>query len=556
RHCYKCLRNCDVKAISVINEQAHIMTEHCIHCGHCLEVCPQNAKTFASNLDKIKGFIRAGCKTVVSVAPAYLGVLDYESPGQIVDALLKLGFSEIRETAEGAALVTARYVEILKEGKMPNVISTCCPSINDLVEKYFPSLTPLLAPVVSPMIAHGRLIKQMYGKEVKTVFLGPCIAKKAEAEDDERVAGVIDAVFTFEELLEWLAEEKIELRECEDRPFANPDPKVNRLYPASGGVVKSVLCEDANDSYQKLHVDGLKSCMELFRGMEKGEVEGCFIEVNTCPGGCVKGPASTRWNATNVPALVKLIKRVPEDEKSEISADGLDISRGFAPKHFDDRHPSEEEIKAVLNSIGKFSREDELDCGACGYASCRDKAIAVIQGKAELNMCLPYALTQAESMANVVMDTAPDLIFIVDQQLRIKECSPVAQKVLGLSHSQLCESYIFEYFDEASIARALDTKKSRTGKRIYVKDLDMTFSERVVYIEAMDCVLVLYRDITKEEKDREQRQRTKAETMEMAQRVIDKQMMVAQEIAGLLGETTAETKATLTKLRSTVLSED
>ena len=166
RHCYKCVRNCEVKAILVRNEQAHIMEDNCIHCGHCLEVCPQNAKTFASDMERVKGYLGQGKRVIISIAPSYLGVLEYEKPGQVVSALKKLGFYEVRETAEGAALVTREYRKLLAEGRMKNIITTCCPSVNDLVEKYYPSLTPLLAPVVSPMVAHGRLIKSIYGEDV------------------------------------------------------------------------------------------------------------------------------------------------------------------------------------------------------------------------------------------------------------------------------------------------------------------------------------------------------------------------------------------------------
>ena len=156
RHCYKCVRHCAVKAITVRDEQARIMVDHCINCGRCLEVCPQNAKTFASDLDRVKGFLRQGVKTVVSIAPSYAGVLDFDTPGQVVDALERLGFAEVRETAEGAALVTNEYKKLVRQGDMTNIITTCCPSVNDLIEKYYPDCAKLMAPVVSPMIAHGR----------------------------------------------------------------------------------------------------------------------------------------------------------------------------------------------------------------------------------------------------------------------------------------------------------------------------------------------------------------------------------------------------------------
>ena len=180
RHCYKCVRHCAVKAISVRDEQARIMVDHCINCGRCLEVCPQNAKTFASDMERVKGYLEQGDKTIISIAPSYAGVLDFDRPGQIVDALQKLGFYEVRETAEGAALVTSEYKKLVREQKMLNIITTCCPSVNDLVEIYYPELVPYLAPVVSPMIAHGKLLKEELGRDVRVVFLGPCIAKKKE----------------------------------------------------------------------------------------------------------------------------------------------------------------------------------------------------------------------------------------------------------------------------------------------------------------------------------------------------------------------------------------
>lgn len=306
RHCYKCVRNCAVKAISVKDEQARIMVDHCINCGRCLEVCPQNAKTFASDLERVKGYLAQGFKTIISIAPSYAGVLDFDQPGQVVDALLKLGFYEVRETAEGAALVTNEYKKLVRENEMPNIITTCCPSVNDLIEKYYPDCAKYMAPVVSPMVAHGRYIKKIYGSDVKVVFLGPCIAKKQEAIGDERVFGAVDAILTFEELADWFAEEGIDLHQCEEKPMGNPDPKINRLYPVSGGVIQSVITEEDADGYHKVFVDGLENCMEMLECLGKGELDHCFIEANVCEGGCAKGPASAHWNTSYVKTKVKI----------------------------------------------------------------------------------------------------------------------------------------------------------------------------------------------------------------------------------------------------------
>lgn len=558
RHCYKCVRHCEVKAISVEQEQAHIMVDHCINCGHCLEVCPQNAKTFASDMERVKGYLGQGMKVIISLAPSYLGVLDYEKPGQVVDALKRLGFYEVRETAEGAALVTKEYWKLLKEGKMENIITTCCPSVNDLIEKYYPSLVPMMAPVVSPMIAHGRLIKDIYKEEeVKVVFLGPCIAKKEEAIGDERVSGAVDAILTFEEIVKWWQAEGIEVDKCENLPFGNPSPKVNQLYPVSGGIIQSIRASSVEDNYYKIHIDGLKACMELFQELEKGEILHSFFEVNVCEGGCIKGPASDKWQQSLIRAKMDVEDQAVYREEAEgIDGRRIDLAKTFRDRHVEDRMPTDAEMQEVLHAMGKYTQADELNCGACGYPTCRAKAVAVYQKKAEISMCLPYAVAQAESMSNIVMDVTPNMILIVDKDMRIRECNKKAQKMLGVSREEALERYIFEFVDEKDIAEVLATKRQVFHKKLNLDSVGMTVKETIIYIDSLESVLVTYQDITKEEKAKEQHYHLKVETVEMAQKVIDKQMMVAQEIAGLLGETTAETKVTLSRLRDSILFEE
>lgn len=557
RHCYKCVRNCAVKAISVKDEQARIMVDHCINCGRCLEVCPQNAKTFASDLDRVKGYLRQGLKTIISIAPSYAGVLEFDTPGQVVDALLKLGFYEVRETAEGAALVTNEYKKLVRENRMPNIITTCCPSVNDLIEKYYPECAHLMAPVVSPMIAHGRYIRKLYGPDVKVVFLGPCIAKKQEAIGDERVEGAINAILTFEELAEWLKEAGIDLRTCEDKPMGNPDPKINRLYPVSGGVIQSVITEEDADGYHKVFVDGLENCMEMLECLKKGELDHCFIEANVCEGGCAKGPASAHWNTSYVKTKVKIENVVSYKAARDLpDMTSEELAKEFGDHSLSDLMPSEEQIRRILQSTGKYSAEDELNCGACGYSTCREKAIAVFQGKAELSMCMPYALAQAESMSNVVMDVTPNFIFVIGNDMRILDCNRKGQELLGVGHEEAVERYIFEFIETEDIETVLLTREPILNKKIQLENGRLIAEEKIVYIENLDAVLVIYQDITHEEKVKEQHYNLKVETVEMAQKVIEKQMMVAQEIAGLLGETTAETKVTLTKLRDSILNEE
>ncbi len=559
KNCYKCVRNCDVKAITVKDAQAYIMNDKCILCGHCLEVCPQNAKTLISDLERVKEYLKEGNQTVVSLAPAYLGVLKYKTPGQVISALLKLGFTAVRETAEGAAYVTREYDKLITAGEMENIITTCCPSLNDLVEIYYPSLTKYLAPVISPMIAHGKIIREEYGPDVKVVFLGPCISKKREAECDPRTAGIIDAVINFKEFEEWLLDEGIDILELPDTPPNNPDPLVNRLYPISSGVLSSVVAsKNTSDRYRKFYVHGIKNCIDLLESMNRGEVTGCFIEANICNGGCIKGPAIDRASISRFKVKLDMeesIPKAPITQESFYTKSPILLRRHFFDRSPKDPLPTEEEIMQILSKIGKTKPEDMLNCGACGYATCREKAIAVFQGKAELNMCIPYLHERAQSMANFVLDTTPNIIIIVDAEMKILEFSAAAEKFFGTPRSIAKEKYLYEFIDHSNFQSVLETQKDIITKRVIYEDRNLATLQTIVYSKEQNCVLGVFQDISHQEELDRQAYKVKVETIDMAQRVIDKQMKVAQEIAGLLGETTAETKVTLTKLRDTILND-
>lgn len=561
KNCYKCVRTCEVKAIQVKNEQAQIINDMCILCGHCLEACPQNAKTFISDLEKVKDYIASGYKTVISIAPSYAGIMKFNNSGQIVTALKKLGFYQVRETAEGAVYVTNEYERLIREGKMRNIITTSCPSANDLIEIYYPSLVDEMAPVVSPMIAHGKMIREVVKEEVKIVFLGPCMAKKREAQGDERTRGYIDAVINFEEIEKWLAKEKINITDLEPMEFDNSNPAVNRLYPISSGVISSVVAmeDDAEvRKYRKLYVHGIKNCMELFASMECGEVEGCFIEANICNGGCIKGPAVSRKEISRFKVKLDMEESIRKEAPNQSEFHNLDkesLAKTFKNRASEEPMPSEDELRKILKKTGKVKRDQELNCGACGYPTCRDKAIAVYQGKAELTMCIPYMHEKAQSMANIVLDTTPNIIIVVDADMKIVEFSGAATRHFRVTRTEALNKYLYEFIDHTDFEEVMLTHNNIYGKKVDYPDRKLATLQNIVYIEEQNNVLGIFQDITRVEEKKQQAYKVKVETIEMAQRVIDKQMLVAQQIAGLLGETTAETKVTLTKLRDTILND-
>ena len=559
RHCYKCVRNCEVKAIMVKDGRAEIMPDNCILCGRCLQICPQSAKTLVSDLGRVKDMIEAGEKVVVSIAPSYMGLLKYHTIGQVRCALMRLGFTDVRETAEGAALVTAEYARLLSEGTMENIISTCCPSVNALIEKYYPQLIPYLAPVVSPMIAHGRMIKQELGSDTKVVFLGPCIAKKQEALDP-RHADCVDAVLNFNDISRWLNEEDIVIEDCEDTPFERLDPRVNRLYPVTSGVINSVMVtEEKQDKYRKFYVHGESNCIDLCQSMVRGEITGCFIEMNMCSGGCIKGPTVNDKSISRFKVKLDMEERISRDPVPEAETKPLleevSLHKVFLDRTPKDPVPSEEEIRDIRAKTGKVRPDDELNCGACGYPTCREKAIAVYQKKAELDMCIPFMYEKSKSFANLVMETSPNVVLIVDADMKLLEYSAVGEKYFGKTRAEALQMYLYEFIDPSDFQWVFDTHQNIHGKKVHYPEFKLDTLQNIVYIPEQNVVLATFIDITKEEEQARLEYERKLDTIDLAQKVIHKQMMVAQEIAGLLGETTAETKTTLTKLCRSILED-
>lgn len=549
KNCYKCVRYCPVKAIKIKDGQAEVIEERCISCGICVNICPQKAKVIRSDIDKVKGFIKEGHTVVASIAPSFLSVV--ANPEDFIARLHGLGLHEIRETAEGAELVSRQYPRIIKELPSKPVISTACPVIINLVERYYPKLLSHLAPLVSPMVAHGRYIKETKGNKVKVVFIGPCIAKKQEAEDDE-VRGAVDSVLTFRELKEWIQEDKISNSYSRTEGMFDPEPENARYFALPGGLLRTSKIDGDLDNIKTVVVDGIDECKQVMDAIEKGGLDAEFFELLACRGGCIGGPAA----GIEENPFVKRERYLKQIEliSSKINIfnpgtdTGIELTRGFHSKVFIKHYPGEKKIREILSSIGKTSEDKELNCGSCGYPSCRDKAVAVYQGMAEPDMCMPYMRSKAESLANLIIDSTPNGIILTDAKLRIQEFNPSAERMFKINRNQVIGKELGTLIDDSDFLNVLMSRKSIIDRRVKYERFNLVTLQTICYIHEQDLVLGIFTDITRQEGREKELAEVRRETIEKAREVINKQMRVAQEIAGLLGETTAESKVLLTRL--------
>nr|WP_244262251.1 [Fe-Fe] hydrogenase large subunit C-terminal domain-containing protein [Thermoanaerobacter wiegelii] len=524
-----------------------------MYCGRCVIECPQNAKKARNDLNTIKQFIQAGEKVIASIAPSYPAAFDVDSPREMFSILKSLGFYGAEETAVGAELVSLEYRRLIKEGHNGPLITTTCPVVKNLAEKYYPGLIGNLAPVVSPMVAHARLLKQRYGWDVKVVFIGPCIAKKAEARD-RSVLGDVDAVLTFRELMDWI-DEKASVGPGADSGQLEGawEPFIARSYPLPGGLLKTSSINYNLLSREVVVVDGIEECMEFLDALERGSVSGRLFEMMACRGGCIAGPlmpsgSSLYERRERLLSFIENNQQQQGYENIKAYAAGIDLRRSFEPKAFKAPTPTESEIREILALIGKTTPEKELNCGACGYPTCRKKAEAVYQGMAEPDMCIPYMRSRAESLANLIIDHTPNGIILVDSNLNIKEINRAAEKMFSVEKEQVQGKPLSTVIDDRDFAWVMANKTNLQDKKVNYSRNSLTTLQTICYIGEEDLVLAIIQDITEQEKQRMELEKVREETLEKAQEVINRQMRVAQEIAGLLGETTAESKMLLLKL--------
>ncbi len=540
--CYKCIRHCRCKAIKIVNGKASVIPGACVACGECVKVCPAHAKKIRSDLARLRQMLNNGEKIYASIAPSFVGYFKNVSIGQLANALMKAGFTGVSETAHGAEAVSARNCELLKDSKLPLMISSACPATVDYILKYRPEYAKYISPVQSPLMSHCRQLREAYGDDIKVVFFGPCAAKKNEAD---RNADVLNLALVFPVLEQLLAEKGITIT-SETAPLALGEASEGRFYSVEGGMNDTLRSEGLDVRF--IAVSGLENFSRMISGCtEMNPGRPVFIEALACHGGCVNGPA--------MPVKKSMLEIIMATDRSSPVRSSADRPSGeqpvldFAPAPVKGEAPDERAIARALARVGKLSKADEINCGACGYNTCRDFAKALLLDKAEEAMCHNYLRKNFERTSNALIRYIPAAVVIVDDKLNIAECNrnfavlvdaDDVYQSLGNLNTIPISSYLPDYEE-------LFVSVIENGGEI--EKYHQPYGEKIIDISVFSIAQgkvagAVISDVTRNEFQREQ-------VAAKARQVIRQNVLTVQQVARLFGEHIAETEIMLNEIAGT-----
>ncbi len=553
KDCYKCLRECPVKAIDVKRHQAKIIEDRCILCGHCTLICPQNAKVVHSEIDEVKLLLSNNKKVIASVAPSFISSFGLKDFAVMKLALARLGFYDAEEAATGAQAVIKEYKRLLETGQYENFITSACPAACRMIQEYYPKALKYLAPVDSPMVAHAKLIKKRH-PDARIVFIGPCIAKKREADE----CGLVDNVLTFEDLTSLFLKNSIRLDEITNVRLEAKGgaPNLAKAFPISHGILRSfnILPE----GYEYMAVDGPKRCSHMLESIEY--LSHVFLEINICKDACVNGPCSLDVRGGSIKATADVRNYVRREK--EICTEPYDESPLEVDLRMEHRRirnqskpATDKDLEAILHKTGKMKPEDELNCGACGYATCREKAWAVFNGYADIELCVPYMRQRAESLSYEIIQNSPEGIVVLDFDMNIADINTKGMDLLGIVDPNVKGRPAIDFFQPIDFYNGYSQKRNIECHKVFIPVTNKYIDMSINYLAGHDVLFGIMKDVTDIVSYEDEIMKVKMETLATTDEVIKKQMRVAQEIASLLGETTAETKVALLKLKKTLTDE-
>lgn len=544
--CYKCVRQCPVKAIKIENGHASVITQKCIACGSCVKACPSNAKRVRNDIEKVKTLFLAQKDVYVSLAPSWSGIFDY-SPEKMISILKKIGFKGVSETALGAQEVSIKIAEILNCTEKGLFISSACPAIVDYIRFYKPELTKYLVQIASPALTHAKILKEKYGDTISVVFIGPCIGKKNESDNNKNL---IDASLTFEELKFWMNEEDIDIESItvdKTESFIPESAYEGSIYPLDGGMNETIKKVGLKESVQLLNICSLPAFENALKNLKPEKLtKPIFIEALACDGGCVAGPC-TSTSKSGIDIMSNLLKNTKYRDKIPNTPSTV-LEMEFTPSEVESIDYPIEKILKAMKKIGKHSETDELNCGGCGYSTCRELAKALIAGDAEPSMCVSYMRKIAMRKAAAMLRCMPSASVMVDNDLRIVEANDSFMRmfcgemyeVFSARQDGLVGASIDRIVDFSDIFKlALKSGKDIHKERVPIKN--RLYDIIAFTIEKNEIVGAIITDVTLAETNREK-------IAQKAQEVISKNITIVQNIACLLGEHMVETEMLLSSI--------
>ncbi len=553
--CYKCVRECFVKSIEVIDSQAKIIKDKCIACGHCVRVCPAGAKRVRYDIEKVRALIAAGRKVIVSLAPSWAGVYEYQAP-VMVRLLKTLGFYGVSETALGAENVSIETTRILNNMERGLLISSCCPVVVDYIRNYKPEFTGNIAKIASPALTHAKFLKKYYKNDnIAVVFIGPCIAKKNESDSNP---DLISAALTFEELNFWIKEDGIDINSIEggkEDDFIPHRAYEGALYPIEGGMNETLKLDKVKNNVRLISLSSLVSLKRALQNLKPENIkEKIFLEALSCEGGCVNGPSVPVKKSgiiinSDILSKAKKRKKIPETAEVVLSAE-------YEPKEKTDGKISLIDLSEIMKSIGKTSEEDELNCGGCGYSTCRELARAILNKKAEPSMCVSYMRKLAAKKTAMLLKSMPSAVVTVNNKLEIIETNDAFIRMFapdmydvfskrsdGMKGAMLDRIVPFYGLFETALIKNSEVRK----ERYQIKD--KLYDINVFAVEENSTAGAIITDITTSEVNREK-------VAKKARDVINKNIETVQNIAGLLGEHMVEVEGLLSSIADDYSAED
>ncbi len=542
--CYKCVRSCPVKAIHLEDGNASVIQEQCILCGMCVQVCPVGAKRVRNDIERIKRLLTLKPKVVASLAPSFVSDFPNIKPEQMINALKQLGFTAVSETALGAQEVSAHMAKKISSMENKIIISSACPSVVNLVKKYYPECNTMLADMFSPLLTHCRMIRQKLGNDIGIVFFGPCFSKKWEADEN---SDLLNIAATFKDLQQWLDQEQIDLEKIvptKQDKFWPEQAQEGALYPIDGGMIAGIRANCTVKDTTFMTFSGVDNVIDALHDLPTLKTDGNLVlELLACRNGCINGPGCSEADKS-ISKRLNLINYSTYPEEKIPRKTTLDINYKPEITTIKKHEHTEENIIKTLESIGKYDKKDELNCSGCGYDNCRDFAHALLDGKAEQSMCVTYMRKLAGKKANALLKTMPSGVVIVDHKLHVIECNYnfvhllgtdaelVYKTVPGLSGAHLEKTISFA----DKFQTVLENGEDLLNQKITLNDKVLLGS--IFTIEANRIVGGIFQNYSKAILNKEK-------IIEQTQKVIEKNLATVQQIAYLLGENASETEITL-----------